>query len=173
MERKSFERGTVVGGVVRIIISIIAMAVAVIVLVNTIQTWDPEEIGGKVFMCVIGAFILAASVAFVINGVQMLRNGKKSMEVSRKGHSERGRISETSVTEVTENNNGAITRYNVYNLKFEYTDDGGNLCENSEQISEKIYKKLQDMKLVPILVYDERAIFDRKKFEEENFMLNA
>lgn len=29
------------------------------------------------------------------------------------------------------------------------------------------------MKLVPILVYDERAIFDRKKFEEENFMLNA
>lgn len=94
MERKSFERGTVVGGVVRIIISIIAMAVAVIVLVNTIQTWDPEEIGGKVFMCVIGAFILAASVAFVINGVQMLRNGKKSMEVSRKGHSERGRISE-------------------------------------------------------------------------------
>lgn len=103
----------------------------------------------------------------------MLRNGKKSMEVFRKGHSERGRISETSVTEVTENNNGAITRYNVYNLKFEYTDDGGNLCENSEQISEKIYKKLQDMKLVPILVYDERAIFDRKKFEEENFMLNA
>lgn len=95
------------------------------------------------------------------------------MEVFRKGHSERGRISETSVTEVTENNNGAITRYNVYNLKFEYTDDGGNLCENSEQISEKIYKKLQDMKLVPILVYDERAIFDRKKFEEENFMLNA
>lgn len=124
-------------------------------------------------MNVIGAVILAASVAFVINGVQMLRNGKKSMEVSRKGHSERGRISETSVTEVTENNNGAITRYNVYNLKFEYTDDGGNLCENSEQISEKIYKKLQDMKLVPILVYGERAIFDRKKFEEENFMLNA
>ena len=72
----------------------------------------------------------------------------------------------------TENNNGAVTRYNIYTLKFEYTDDSGNLCESSEQISKKIYNKLQEMLLVPVLVLGERAIFDRKKFEEENFIDN-
>lgn len=172
MERKSFERGTVTGGIVRIIISIIAIIVAIIVLVNAIKTWDPEEIGGKVFMCIISGFLMIFSIIFIINGAKMIINGEKSFKVSRKGHAERGRIIDLVVSEVTENNNGAVTRYNIYTLKFEYTDDSGNLCENSEQISEKIYKKLQSMQLVPILVLGERAIFDRKKFEEENFMNN-
>ena len=172
MERKSFEHGTVVGGIVRIVISIIAMIVAVIVLVNAIQTWDPEEIGGKVFMCIISGMLMIASIIFIIKGIQMIINGKKSFVVSRKGHSERGRIIDLSITEVTEHNNGAVTHYNVYNLKFEYTDDNGNLCESSEQVSQKIYNKLKEMQLVPILVLGERAIFDKKKFEEENFMNN-
>ena len=50
MQRKSFERGTVAGGLIRICIAVIAIIVAVVVLVNAIQNWDPEEIGGKVFM---------------------------------------------------------------------------------------------------------------------------
>ncbi len=172
MERKSFERGTVSGGITRIVIACVAIIVATIVLINAIQTWDPEEIGGKVFMCVISGILIIAAVLFIINGIKMVINGKKSLVVSKKGHSERGRIIDLVVTEVTENNNGAITRYNIYTLKFEYTDDFGNLCENSEQISEKFYNKMQGMQLVPILVLGERAIFDRKKFEEENFMNN-
>ncbi len=170
MERKTFERGTVVGGIVRIAISAVAVIVAVIVLKNTVETWDPEELGGKIFMCVIAGFMIIAAVAFVINGAKMIVDGKKSFEVSRKGHSERGRIVDLVITEVTEHNNGAVSRYNVYTLKFEYTDDSGNLCESTEQVSPKIYNKLQEMKLVPILVWGERAIFDRKKFEAENFI---
>ena len=56
----------------------------------------------------------------------------------------------------------------IYNLKFEYTDDFGNLCESQEQISQNIYEKLKQMTLVPILVYKERAVFDKKKFDIEN-----
>lgn len=170
MERNSFERGTVTGGIVRIAIAAVAAVVGAIVLINTISTWDPEELAGKIFMCVIGGFMIVAAVAFIINGVQMIANGKKSLEVSRKGHSERGRILDLTITEVTEHNNGAVTRYNVYTLKFEYTDDSGNLCESSETISKKIYQKLEEMQLVPILVLGERAIFDKKKFDEENFL---
>lgn len=149
-------------------IACVAIIVATIVLIKAIQTWDPEEIGGKLFMCVISGILIIAAVLFIINGIKMVINGKKSLVVSKKGHSER---IDLVVTEVTENNNGAITRYNIYTLKFEYADDFGNLCENSEQISEKFYNRMQGMQL-PILVLGERAIFDRKKFEEENFMNN-
>lgn len=170
MQRKSFERGTVAGGLIRICIAVIAIIVAVVVLVNAIQNWDPEEIGGKVFMCAVGAFFMLAGITFIVYGVQMIVNGRKSMEVSRKGHPERGRIIDLTINEVTERTNGAVTHYNVYTLKFEYTDDNGNLCESSEQISLKVFNKLQEMKLVPILVLGERAIFDKHKFEEENFI---
>ena len=170
MERKSFERGTVVGGIVRVLISVVAIVVASIVMATAIRTWEADEAGGKIFQCVIAGILILAGVVFIINGVQMIRNGKKSFEVTKKGHSERGRILDLTVTEVTENNNGAVTHYNVYTLRFEYTDDAGNLCENSEQISPKFYKKMQEMQLVPILVLGERAVFDRKKFEEENFL---
>lgn len=44
------------------------------------------------------------------------------------------------------------------------------LCESQEQVSQKIYEKLQQMTLVPILVYGERAIFDKKRFDDENNM---
>lgn len=172
VERKSFERGTIAGGIVRIVISIVGIIVASIVLASAIQNWDSDDIGGGIFMCVIAGFIIIMAVTFIVYGIRMIINGKKSIVVSKKGHSERGRIIDLFITEVTERNNGAVTHYNVYTLKFEYTDDFGNLCESSEQISEKFYKKLEEMKLVPILVLGERAIFDRKKFEEENFMNN-
>ena len=71
---------------------------------------------------------------------------------------------------MTENNNGCVSNYTIYNLKFEYRDDSGNLCESQEQVSQKIYEKLQQMTLVPILVYGERAIFDKKRFDDENNM---
>lgn len=57
--------------------------------------------------------------------------------------------------------------YTIYNLKFEYTDDSGNLCESKEQISRRIFEKLQTSALVPVPVYGERAVFDKKKFEKE------
>ena len=90
------------------------------------------------------------------------------MEVAKKGHLENGRIIDLTETEVTETNNGSVSHYTIYNLKFEYTDDFGNLCENEEQISLKVYEKLQQLTLVPILVYGERAIFDKKRFDAEN-----
>ena len=77
-------------------------------------------------------------------------------------------IVDLSETEVTENNNGCVSNYTIYNLKFEYTDDFGNLCESQEQISLKVYEILKQKTLVPILVYKERAVFDKKKFDIEN-----
>lgn len=167
MERKKFNRGTITGGITRIIVAIIAIVIAVIVLSSAIKSWDPEEIGGGVFMCLIASIMFIASIAFIINGVKMIVDGNKSLEVSKKGHSENGKIVDLFETEVTENNNGCVSHYTIYNLKFEYTSDDGNLCESQEQISEKVYSKLQEKTLVPILVYKERAIFDKKRFENE------
>ncbi len=167
MERKKFNRGTITGGITRIIVAIIAIVIAIIVLSSAIKSWDPEEIGGGVFMCLIASIMFIASIAFIINGVKMIIDGNKSLEVSKKGHSENGKIVDLFETEVTENNNGCVSHYTIYNLKFEYTSDEGNLCESQEQISEKVYSKLQEKTLVPILVYKERAIFNKKRFENE------
>lgn len=167
MERKKFNRGTIGGGIARIVISAIAMLIGAIVLTSAIKSWDSENIGGGVFMCVIAAIVLIAGLSFIVDGVKMIVNGQKSLEVLKKGHSEDGKIIDLSVTEVTENNNGCVSRYNIFNLKFEYTDDNGDLCESQEQVSEKVYAYLQEKTLVPILVYGERAIFDKKRFQNE------
>lgn len=97
----------------------------------------------------------------------MIIDGKKSFEVLRKGHAEDGRILDLTETEVTETNNGCVSHYTIYNLKFEYIDDNGQLCESQEQVSEKVFAELKEKTIVPILVYKERAIFDRKKFNAE------
>ena len=167
MERKKFNRGTVNGGIIRIVVAVIAIIIAVIVLTTALKSWDPENIGGGVFMCIISSIVMIAGLSFIVDGIKMIINGKKSLEVLKKGHSENGKIVDLSVTEVTENNNGCVSRYNIYNLKFEYTDDNGNLCESQEQVSEKVYTYLQERTLVPILVYGERAIFDKKRFQNE------
>lgn len=168
MEKKKFNRGTMTGGIVRIIIAVIAIAIAVTVISSGISSYDPEDKFGTIFMCLIGGVMIIASIGFIGNGIKMVIDGKKSMEVAKKGHSENGRIIDLTETEVTETNNGSVSHYTIYNLKFEYTDDFGNLCESEEQISQKIYEKLQQLTLVPILVYGERAIFDKKRFDAEN-----
>lgn len=168
MEKKKFNRGTMTGGIVRIIIAVIAIAIAVTVISSGISSYDPEDKFGTIFMCLIGGVMIIASIGFIGNGIKMVIDGKKSMEVVKKGHFENGRIIDLTETEVTETNNGSVSHYTIYNLKFEYTDDFGNLCESEEQISQKIYEKLQQLTLVPILVYGERAIFDKKRFDAEN-----
>ncbi len=168
MERKKFNRATMVGGIVRIIIALIALVIAITVITSRIGSADPEDTFGTIFMCVIACIMIITSISFVINGIKMIIDGKKSFEVSRKGHTTTGKIIDLTETEVTENNNGCVSHYIIYNLKFEYTDDFGNLCESQEQVSQKIYEKLKELTLVPILVYKERAIFDKKKFDEEN-----
>lgn len=167
MKRKTFNRGTIKGGIIRIVIAVVAMIVGAIVLSSAIKSWDSEEVAGGIFMILVSSVILIAGVFFVIDGVRMIIDGKKSLEVSKKGHSENGRILDLTETEVTENNNGCVSHYTIYNLKFEYTDDNGKLCESQEQVSAKVYNGLQNRQLVPILVYGERAIFDTKKFESE------
>ena len=157
-----------VGGIVRIAIALIAVVIAVIVISSSVGSRDPEDKFGTVFMCLIGGIMIIAAIGFVGSGVKMIIDGKKSLDVAHKGHSENGRITDLTETEVTENNNGCVSNYTIYNLKFEYTDDFGNLCESQEQVSQKVYDKLQQMALVPILVYGERAIFDKKRFDSEN-----
>ena len=130
MEKKKFNRGTMTGGIVRIIIAVIAIAIAVTVISSGISSYDPEDKFGTIFMCLIGGVMIIASIGFIGNGIKMVIDGKKSMEVARKGHSENGRIIDLTETEVTETNNGSVSRYTIYNLKFEYTDDFGNLCES-------------------------------------------
>ena len=130
MEKKKFNRGTMTGGIVRIIIAVIAIAIAVTVISSGISSYDPEDKFGTIFMCLIGGVMIIASIGFIGNGVKMVIDGKKSMEVAKKGHSENGRIIDLTETEVTETNNGSVSHYTIYNLKFEYTDDFGNLCES-------------------------------------------
>lgn len=168
MERKKFNRGTIGGGIARIVISAIAIIIAIIVLSSAIKSWRSENIGSGIFMCIISAIMVVASLSFITNGVKMILDGKKSLEVLRKGRAEFGRIIDLSVTEVTENNNGCVAHYNIFNLKFEYTDESGRLCESQEQVSQKVYTQLQEMTLVPILVYGERAVFDKKRLNNEN-----
>ncbi len=168
MERKKFERGTMVGGIVRIAIALIAVIIAANVIASGVKNQDPDDKFGSVFMCLIGGVMIVAAAGFICNGIKMIIDGKKSFDVARKGHSENGRIIDLSETEVTENHNGSVSRYTIYNLKFEYTDDSGNLCESSEQISQAVYNKLQELSLVPILVYKQRAVFDKKKFDAQN-----
>ena len=167
MEKKKFNRGTINGGIIKIIIAVIAIAIALIVLITTINSWDSENIAGGVFMCLISSIMIVASPIFIISGTKMIIDGKKSLEVSKKGHPENGKIINLSATEITETNNTCVSHYIVYNLKFEYTSDDGKLCESQEQISEKTYRIFQEQSLVPILVYGERAIFDKKRFEHE------
>lgn len=168
MEKKKFNRGTMVGGIVRVVIALLAVAIAVTVICSALDSREPEDKFGTVFMCLIGGVMILAAVGFIGNGIKMIIDGKKSLDVARRGHPGNGRITDLTETEVTENHNGCVSRYTVYSLKFEYTDDLGNLCESQEQVSQKIYGKLQEITLVPILVYGERAIFDKKRFENEN-----
>lgn len=168
MEKKKFNRGTMTGGIARVVIALVAMFIAITVISFGFNSRDEEDIFGMVFMCLIGGIMIIASIGFIINGIKMIIDGKKSLDVVRNGHSETGRIIDLTETEVTENHNGCVSNYTIYNLKFEYTDDFGNLCESQEQVSQKIYEALQQMTLVPILVYKERAIFDKKRFDNEN-----
>lgn len=168
MERKKFNRGTMVGGVVRIAIAIVAIIIASFVVSSGLSSQDPDDKFGTVFMCMIGGIMIIAAIGFIINGVKMVIDGRKSFEVAHKGHSASGKIIDLTETEVTETVNGCVSNYTVYNLKFEYTDDFGNLCESQEQISQAVYEKLQQQTLVPVLVYKERAIFDKKEFDKNN-----
>ena len=168
MEKKKFNRGTMTGGIVRIIIALIAIAIAISVITSGIDSHDSEDRFGNVFMCLIGGFIALAAIGFICNGIKMVLDGRKSLDVARKGHAECGKIIDLSETEVTEPVNGCVSHYTVYNLKFEYSDDSGNLCESQEHISQNVYERLQQLTLVPILVYGERAIFDKKRFDKEN-----
>lgn len=167
MKRKQFDRGTIAGGIARIAIALIAIAIAGTVIASGIRSQDPDDKFGSVFMFLIGGIMIIASVSFIGNGIKMIVDGGKSAAVSRKGHSETAKILDLTETEVTETNNGSTSVYTIYNLKFEYTDDSGNLCESKEQISRRIFEKLQTATLVPVLVYGERAVFDKNKFEKE------
>lgn len=167
MERKKFKRGTITGGVIRTIIACIGIIVATVVLTSTIKSWDPEELGGKIFMCFISLIIFVASITFIVSGIKMIIDGRQSLIVLKKGHPESGKITDLTATEVTETVNGCISNYTIYNLKYEYTNDFGDLCKTEEQISDKVYEKLTKRTLVPILVYNKRAVFDKKRFDSD------
>lgn len=168
MERKHYSRGTMIGGVVRIIVALITMTIAGFVVASGLRMKTEETTFVVLFMCFVGGIIVIASLCFIAGGIKMIIDGKKSLEVAKKGRIGNGRILDLSETQVTERHNGCVSHYTVYNLKFEYTDDFGNLCEGEEQISQRVYEALRQMTLVPILIYKERAIFDRKRFDREN-----
>mgnify|MGYP004453672903 CR=1 FL=1 len=166
MERKKFNRGSITGGIVRIAIAVVAIFIAIVVLSTTIGSWDADNVGGGIFLCAIATIMTIAGIYFVVNGAKMIADGKKSLEVASKGHPETGKIIDLSETEVTERNNGCVSHYIVYNVKYEYTDDSGSLCESKEQISQRAFNRLNGKKLIPILVYGERAIIDKQRLDD-------
>ena len=168
MEKKEFKRGTVAGGIVRIAISLVIVVFSAVFIIRAASSFGEGDNFGPIFMCAIGGIMVIASITFIINGIKMIMDGKKSLDALHNGHAKTGRIVDLFSTEVQENNNGCVSSYTIYSLKFEYTDDFGNLSESEEQVSLKIYEELQAKTLIPILVLKERAVFDKKKFEEEN-----
>ena len=54
-------------------------------LSSAIKSWRSENIGSGIFMCIISAIMVVASLSFITNGVKMILDGKKSLEVLRKG----------------------------------------------------------------------------------------
>lgn len=51
MERKKFNRGTMVGGLVRIAIAAVAIIIAVIILVTAARSQDPDDNLGNI-LCI-------------------------------------------------------------------------------------------------------------------------
>lgn len=84
MERKKFNRGTMTGGIIRIFVAVVAIIIASIILSSTIASWDKDEMAGSIFMCFIAGVIICASIYFIVNGVKMIIDGKKSLEVLKK-----------------------------------------------------------------------------------------
>ena len=77
MEKKNFKRGTMVGGIVRIAIALIAAVIAIKVISSGISSYDPDDKFGTVFMCLIGGIMIIASIAFIANGINMIINVNK------------------------------------------------------------------------------------------------
>lgn len=61
MEKKNFNRGTMVGGIVRIVIALIAVLIAIIVISSGIKSYDPEDKFGTIFMCLIGGIMICGN----------------------------------------------------------------------------------------------------------------
>lgn len=68
MERKKFNRGTMVGGLVRIAIAAVAVIIAVIVLVTAARSQDPDDNLGNIFMYIVGGIMVVAAIGFIASG---------------------------------------------------------------------------------------------------------
>lgn len=170
MDKKKFNRGSIGGGIAQFIITGVCIAVAVIVLSLAIKDFDKDDVGGSVFMFIIcGMFFIFGTVS-LIGAVKTVIDGNKSRKVKRNGRASTGKVVKLFEIEHSETRNGATSRYITYHANFEYRDDFDNLCESEEQISKRVFDKLGDISIIPILVYKERAIFNVDEFEKENFM---
>lgn len=76
MERKKFNRGTMVGGLVRIAIAAVAIIIAVIVLVTAARSQDPDDNLGNIFMYIVGGIMVVAAIGFIASGIKMVIDGK-------------------------------------------------------------------------------------------------
>lgn len=72
MERKKFNRGTMVGGLVRIAIAAVAIIIAVIVLVTAARSQDPDDNLGNIFMYIVGGIMVVAAIGFIASGKKWL-----------------------------------------------------------------------------------------------------
>lgn len=75
MKRKQFDRVTIAGGIARIAIALIAIAIAGTVIASGIRSQDPDDKFGSVFMFLIGGIMIIASVGFIGNGIKMIVDG--------------------------------------------------------------------------------------------------
>lgn len=167
MERKSYQRGGIAAGVIRIIIALSALAIGVISLLVFLRVKEEHDALGIGLLAFIEAVILAVSLVSLISGIKVLVNGSKSLKVSRKGHEEWGRVLKLYVTEVFDRTGSSVSTYNLYTLRFEYKDDEGNLSTSEEHVSLKTYRSLEGREIIPIKVYGKRAILDSKRINDE------
>jgi hypothetical protein len=157
-ETKVFKKGSILIGLSTIVISLGLISFIMIFLLNQNSEFHFSFYG-------ILMIILAVVLFFTfIDGLIMLWNGTTCEKVRKSGQKDYGSISKLWCEE----KNIYGKSYYFYYMKFSYRDEYGFVSEQEEKISIEIFERLHHTQMVPIIIYKERAIFDKKTFIAQN-----
>lgn len=148
-DRKPYQRGSVPGGIFGVVFSVVFIALA---------------IGMTGAFGLFGLLFAAFGVFFLVVSINQIRNGRKSDEVARKGKEATALVKGKRRQYHSSHHSGRILGHYTYYVLYEYTDESGVLRECEEALSAREYDEVIEGGVIPVLVYRERAIFDKDKY---------
>ena len=113
---------------------------------------------------IFGLLFAAFGVFFLVLSILQIQNGLKSDEVVKKGKPSTALVKKKWHQTHTNHHNGMIHTHKTYHLLYEYTDENDALREGEESLSAKEYDEIVEGGVIPVLVYRERAVFDKDKY---------